>query len=155
MGDDVRFAMSRDGQGRPKASDVTVAGVRRYYRDAPWSFALIVPAVFIGMLVGTGTDRLVLAGYLAMSAVTWLAYLVDKRRAQADGWRTPESTLQLLALAGGWPGAVVAQQTLRHKTRKLPFQAVFWAIVAVHVGLWTFLWLTGLSLDDFMRRLAV
>lgn len=153
-GDDVRFSISRDGRGRPKAANVTVRGVPRHYKHAPWSFALVVPAVFMAALIATGADRVILAGYLAMSSITWLAYYADKQRARADGWRTPESKLQLLALAGGWPGAVLAQQTLRHKTRKLSFQAVFWAIVAVHIGVWTFLWLTGLLPEELVRLAA-
>jgi uncharacterized membrane protein YsdA (DUF1294 family) len=40
--------------------------------------------------------------------------------------------LHLLSLAGGWPGALVAQRAFRHKTQKLSFKIVLWAIVAAH-----------------------
>ena len=51
-------------------------------------------------------------------------------------WRTPEVRLHLFELLGGWPGALVAQQVFRHKTRKLSFQLVFWGIVLLHQSFW-------------------
>ncbi len=50
-------------------------------------------------------------------------------------WRIPESTLHLFELAGGWPGAFVAQRALRHKTAKTSYQFVFWVIILLHQGL--------------------
>lgn len=49
-----------------------------------------------------------------------------------------ESTLLLLGLVGGWPGAIVAQQTLRHKTIKLSFRVSFWLSVVVNIGVFVF-----------------
>jgi len=37
---------------------------------------------------------------------------------------------------GGWPGALLAQQLFRHKTRKLSYQLLFWAIVLLHQVFW-------------------
>lgn len=82
-----------------------------------------------------------LIGYACMSLVTLVAYGLDKRRAARGTWRTAEMTLHLLALAGGWPGALAGQQLFRHKTRKIRFQVVTWAIVGVHVASWTWWWL--------------
>ncbi len=70
--------------------------------------------------------------YLVLGIVTFLAYALDKSAARKDRWRTHESTLHLLAILGGWPGALVAQSVLRHKTRKQPFKAVFWITVLVN-----------------------
>jgi uncharacterized membrane protein YsdA (DUF1294 family) len=72
--------------------------------------------------------------YLLASGICFLAYARDKRAARLQERRTPERTLQTLALLGGWPGALLAQRVLRHKTRKPMFQIVFWGIVLLHLG---------------------
>ena len=72
--------------------------------------------------------------YLLVSAACFAAYALDKSAARSRAQRTPERTLLLLGLAGGWPGAVLAQQWLRHKTVKTSFQAKFWATVFVNAG---------------------
>ena len=59
-----------------------------------------------------------------------LAY--DKKRAQTDQWRVPESRLLLLELLGGWPGSFVAQRRFRHKISKSSYQVTFWLIVIVY-----------------------
>jgi uncharacterized membrane protein YsdA (DUF1294 family) len=78
------------------------------------------------------------AWYAAVSAITLLVYAIDESAARRGTWRTPERTLHLLALAGGWPGALLAQQLLRHKTTKLPFRITFWTTVILNVA--GFLW---------------
>lgn len=77
--------------------------------------------------------------YLVMSVVTFVIYAVDKQAAEGGGWRTRERTLHLLEAACGWPGALLAQGWLRHKSRKLSFGAVFY--VAVLVNLAALFWL--------------
>ena len=72
--------------------------------------------------------------YVAASGVCFLVYAIDKSAAGAGGQRISEATLILLGLAGGWPGAVVAQQTLRHKSSKLSFLVPFWGSVALNVA---------------------
>lgn len=74
----------------------------------------------------------VAAVYAVVGAITFVTYGVDKRAAQRGARRVPESTLHLLALTGGWPGALAAQQMFRHKTRKQPFRVVFWLTVVVN-----------------------
>lgn len=73
-----------------------------------------------------------LAAYALLSVVTFVVYAADKSAARRGARRVPESTLHLLSLLGGWPGALVAQQVLRHKTRKQSFRAVFFATVLVN-----------------------
>lgn len=63
----------------------------------------------------------------------FVVYAVDKSAAAADRWRVREDTLLGLGLIGGWPGAIVAQQVLRHKSNKATFRAKFWATVIVNV----------------------
>jgi uncharacterized membrane protein YsdA (DUF1294 family) len=80
----------------------------------------------------------VLVAYLllvaAASTAAVVAYAVDKRRAGTDARRIPERTLHLLALAGGWPGALYAQRRFRHKTQKVRFRVVFWGTVVLHAA---------------------
>ena len=70
--------------------------------------------------------------YVAASVVTFIAYALDKSAAKRNQWRTQEDTLHFLGLIGGWPGALIAQRTLRHKSKKEEFQTVFWATVILN-----------------------
>lgn len=72
--------------------------------------------------------------YLGLSLVTYIAYWIDKRAAERKRNRIPETTLLSLGLIGGWPGGLLAQQTLRHKTRKLSFQVLFWLSTLVNIA---------------------
>ena len=71
--------------------------------------------------------------YAGMSALTFAAYASDKAAASRGSWRTTENTLHGLALACGWPGALVAQQVLRHKSTKATFRFTFWATAILNV----------------------
>jgi len=75
-----------------------------------------------------------LAVYAAVSLLTFTIYGWDKSSAKRGRWRTPEKTLHLLSLAGGWPGALAGQQFFRHKTSKKVFQVVFWLTVFINTG---------------------
>jgi uncharacterized membrane protein YsdA (DUF1294 family) len=77
-----------------------------------------------------------LLAYVVASLLTYFLYWQDKRSALRGAWRTPEAQLHLFELLGGWPGALIAQQVFRHKTRKVSFQVVFWIIVLVHQVFW-------------------
>lgn len=78
--------------------------------------------------------------YVVVSVATFVVYGLDKRAALRGQWRTRERTLHLLELAGGWPGALVAQRVFRHKTHDSGFRLVFFAIIGFHVLLWA-LWM--------------
>jgi len=75
----------------------------------------------------------VLGIYLLMSVLTFCFYAIDKSAAKNGRWRTAESTLHLLSLSGGWPGAYLAQKKLRHKSIKKTFQRVFWLTVWINI----------------------
>lgn len=93
---------------------------------------LLLPALALGRL-GLIVDRSwLLIGAAALSFATFLTYAADKSRAKTNDSRVPEFVLHALELLGGWPGAFVAQQTVRHKNAKLSYQFWFWTIVALH-----------------------
>lgn len=80
---------------------------------------------------------IILAIYLIMSIITFIAYKRDKTAAMNGLMRTPEATLHILELVGGWPGGLIAMKVVRHKNKKLSYIAVFVCIVLIHaVGWW-------------------
>jgi uncharacterized membrane protein YsdA (DUF1294 family) len=83
-----------------------------------------------------------LAAPFAWWAVTFTLYAFDKRRAVRGGGRVAEAQLLALDALGGWPGGLLAQQTLRHKNAKASYQVTFWFIVLAHqaAAVW---WLWG------------
>ena len=78
---------------------------------------------------------IIAAAYLLLvNAATFGGFALDKAAAESGRRRIAESTLLLLALAGGSPGAWLAVKVMRHKTRKQPFRSILIAIVALQVG---------------------
>jgi uncharacterized membrane protein YsdA (DUF1294 family) len=98
---------------------------------APAFAVLFLMAIAILSLTGT-LSIWFLAAYAVLGCTTFLAYAIDKSAAKEGRRRTPESTLHLFALLGGWPGALAAQRVLRHKSVKEEFQNVFRATVFLH-----------------------
>ncbi|TWU45366.1 hypothetical protein Q31b_05380 [Novipirellula aureliae] len=70
---------------------------------------------------------------LVASVVAGILYAVDKRAARRDSRRVSEKTLLLWSLAGGWPGAWLVGQRIRHKTQKRSFRLQFAFCVVVNV----------------------
>ena len=97
------------------------------------SLALLL-ALILAFFLGNLHERFVL-GYLGLSVITYYAYALDKSRAKRGTWRIQESTLHLLSLLGGWPGAAFAQQYLRHKCAKKSFQITYWGTVIANLAL--------------------
>lgn len=73
--------------------------------------------------------------FALLSLVTLIMYGMDKRAARLEKQRTPEKHLHLMALLGGWPGALVARPLFRHKTRKQPFTIIFWCTVSASIAM--------------------
>ncbi|MGE8175169.1 DUF1294 domain-containing protein [Pseudomonas fluorescens] len=95
-----------------------------------------LPAIGSMLMWWRGISLIPLVAYGIVSLLAFLLYWHDKRKARADSWRTPENVLHAIELAGGWPGALLAQQVFRHKTRKVSYQLVFWIIVLLHQVFW-------------------
>lgn len=138
IGEAVTYGMSTDRQGRPCAVNATLPGDRHKPRKPRESrvpgtlFAMLFVAAVVMSAASGQIPAEVAAIYLALSLVTFVLYARDKSAARRGAWRTSESTLQLLGLAGGWPGGLIAQNLLRHKSRKASFQWGFWVTVILN-----------------------
>ena len=101
--------------------------------------ALFVALAYaLGMAVSVLSDRLpgwvaIVAGVMCL--VAFVSHALDKRAAGNDARRTPEFTLHLWELLGGWPGALLARHMFGHKTAKTSYKIVFWLIAAVNAAL--------------------
>lgn len=130
----TRNARARTGV-RPQSSH---HGDRDLSRPLPASLSWSVLAVFaVALAIASVIAALpwwIAAVYGAMSLITFVAYGLDKRAARRSAPRTPENTLLVLGLLAGWPGALVAQQSFRHKTRKRTFRRAFWGTVVLNVA---------------------
>ena len=141
-GDVIIYELAQDHKSRFTAQNVKLANEThgkpankpKGKGTAAPLFALLF-CVMLFILYITGKAPLVLpALYLGLSLITFIAYALDKSAAQNNRWRTKESTLHLLSLFGGWPGALYAQRQLRHKSVKQEFQSVFWLTIVVNCG---------------------
>jgi uncharacterized membrane protein YsdA (DUF1294 family) len=72
---------------------------------------------------------------VAMNFCAFAAFGIDKAKAEGGHWRVQESTLLMLALLGGSPGAYAGRKLFRHKTRKQPFSRRLHTIAALQVVL--------------------
>ncbi|PMN01007.1 hypothetical protein BCT41_10680 [Vibrio splendidus] len=80
------------------------------------------------------SSKALLVWYLVIGVVTFFVYAKDKRAAINGNWRVPEKTLHSFSVAGGWLGALIAQEKLRHKTQKQPFRSIYWLTVVINVA---------------------
>ena len=155
----VTYELSSDGKGRPCAIKATLAGDRLPERvKSSNDSLLVIVATFFLVIVGVSVltakmPPLILALYMVVSLLTFIMYAVDKSAAKKGAWRTQESTLHLLSLAGGWPGALVAQQKLRHKSKKQSFRSVFWLTVLLNCAVFVWL-LTPIGADTLRALIA-
>ena len=79
-----------------------------------------------------------LGWFLLWSLVAFVAHGRDKRAARLGRRRTPERTLHLLELIGGWPGALLAMTVFHHKTRKASYFLVTASIVVAWIAVGVF-----------------
>lgn len=142
----VSFEVELNAQGKKRAKNVqTIRAIqtvkakpRENTNPARWgtaSFFAIPAFVLIYLVVDIiwKTPKYSMLAYISASVICFLAYATDKSAAVNGRWRTPESTLHFLSLACGWPGAIIAQQLLRHKSNKASFRAPFWATVGANI----------------------
>lgn len=153
IGCEVTYAELRDERGRARAGAVQylTSPPTRKPRRRGMPLVLAVVASFFALLMSLVVlDKMpvtLLAADGLLSIVAFLIYGKDKSAAEQGRWRTPESTLHMLALVGGWPGALIAQRFFRHKTTKQPFRTIFWIMVMANcVALAWFMYETPVTL---------
>lgn len=141
IGERLSYREGQDAQGKKRAQDVQSLEPKA----APPTpkppdggrVVLLIPA-FAGFVLLVhllwGVPNWLWGLYSAMSMATFITYWMDKRAASRGDWRVPENTLHALALACGWPGALLAQQLLRHKSAKREFRRLYWVTVVVNIA---------------------
>lgn len=157
-GDLISYLPRSDPRGRLQAREIRHAGEKpapprasprprkpsRLPRAILGVAALMCTIILAVMGIVPG---LVVVVFFGASILSYFMYWLDKSAAQGGWRRTPESSLHLVDLAGGWPGALVAQQQFRHKTIKQPFQFVFWVTVAINLAALAWLLRSGIAAD--------
>ncbi len=130
-------------------------GVSRANKNSiPWAGVVVLVLLPIAGVINTFSSFKTPVPVLVFLFTNLLAYYFywnDKRRAKRNEWRIPEANLHFWSLIGGWLGALIAQQQFRHKTKKIPFQIVFWLTVIAHQLLWfDWLFMGGQWLGSFL-----
>lgn len=98
---------------------------------------LVIPAfLFIAIAVSMAADvsPAWILVYGIASIACFIGYALDKRAAENNQWRVSETILLMMGLVGGWPGAILAQEIFRHKTKKQTFRTLFWMSVAINMA---------------------
>ncbi|TOM16502.1 DUF1294 domain-containing protein, partial [Vibrio parahaemolyticus] len=147
LNDSVTFEVTKDSKGRLNAENVVIEGVNGFPLTVLFGFSFLV-AASASVIVFNG-QLLLIPVYLILSTFTYLMFAWDKQAAQNGRWRTPENTLHFLSLIGGWPGALLAQFQLRHKSKKQPFKFMLWVTIALNVS--CFVWLLTYSGKNFIQ----
>lgn len=151
-GDLISYTTFKDERGRLNAADIRFVGQkieeRKVTSQIPRKAAGIsfLLASIIGAFFGF-LPVIVTVGYLLLSCLSYILYALDKVAAGKGRQRTPEATLHLVDLLGGWPGALIAQQQYRHKTVKASFQSVFWFTVLINIAAVFLLVRSGIALS--------
>ena len=76
---------------------------------------------------------------LAINAVAFIVYGIDKYKTKKAKWRIPEVTLLLLAVIGGSIGAWMGMKVWHHKTMHKKFKYGIPAILLIQIALMAYL----------------
>ena len=76
---------------------------------------------------------------IAINAVTFIMYGIDKYKAKKAKWRISEATLLLLAVLGGSIGAWMGMKVWHHKTMHKKFKYGIPAILLIQIALMAYL----------------
>ncbi len=161
VGDVIQYQLTVDNKGKVCACNAVIEKVASHSELISSSLVLKGLLLSLFPLWGaisfalTTSNLIPLIVYPAMSLLTFVLYADDKSRAIKGQWRRSEAMLHLCELIGGWLGAFIAQQKLRHKSRKVSYQIVFWVIVAAHIAIWMdWLFMGGTLINQFLISIS-
>ncbi len=118
----------------------SLSQIHRFYLAT----ALVLTVALVVVLVRFGVSW-PLAYLAGINVITMCFYGFDKLQAVQQASRVPELVLHALGVLGGTPGGFAAQLLFRHKTRAPRFRGIFFAIVALQVGIvLAYIWNRGL-----------
>ena len=76
---------------------------------------------------------------IAINAVAFIMYGIDKYKAKKAKWRISEATLLLLAVLGGSIGAWMGMKVWHHKTMHKKYKYGIHAILMIQIALMAYL----------------
>jgi uncharacterized membrane protein YsdA (DUF1294 family)/cold shock CspA family protein len=145
IGQLVSFEVELNHEGKKRAKHVEAIRVpsrksqRQSETPAEWGIPSVVAiplfvALYAAVAVRWQVSTWFAAAYVALSVICFFVYAFDKSAARAGRWRVSEANLHFFSLIGGWPGALLAQQLLRHKCNKKQFRSTYWGTVCANVA---------------------
>ena len=84
-------------------------------------------------------NHIVIYCLLAINALAFIVYGIDKLKARKGRWRISEATLLLLAIVGGSVGVWLGMKVWHHKTMHLKFKYGLPAIILLQLALAVYL----------------
>lgn len=145
----LEYQLAIDDKGRYRAQQVQYLKLKQVQQKGanpqsktpvpakkytPMQYGIVAYIVVVSILSLTGLlSGLVMLVITLINILTYWLYAQDKEAARQSGQRVPENTLHLLAFLGGWPAAWLAQQRLRHKTKKQPFRNIYFCMIVLNI----------------------
>ena len=145
LGEVLLYNVSKDKNGKLRAIDVNRENIENNQSEKHkinLLNILLVLALFVilGLLViSSKLHPMIVLLYIGLSISTFITYAIDKSKSINNTYRISEKTLHMLSLLGGWPGAIIAQETLRHKSKKESFRSIFYMTIIFNIALLMFL----------------
>ena len=157
----ISYKLSSDKNGRPCAINAIITGSTNKNRSVNiYATITILSAVFFLFFIALSViakkiPPVLFLLYFIASTLSYILYAIDKSAAKKGAWRIKENTLHFVSLIGGWPGALIAQQELRHKSKKHSFRSAFWVTVIINSSAlyWAFTPTGSATLHSYINRI--